>query len=48
MVPILGFTLAETTSAWPPQGAGKTQQEPNSVKAPMVKAEREENPPQGK
>ena len=45
MVPFLGFNLAETTSVWPPQGGGHAQQEPNSVKAPVV--EEEENPKQG-
>ena len=31
-----------------PQGEGQAQQEPNSVKAPMVGADQEENPMQGK
>ena len=48
MVLWLGFNLAETTSARPPQGGGQTQQEPNSAKAPPVEAEREENLAQGK
>ena len=30
------------------QGESKAQQEPNSVKAPVVGAERKENPAQGK
>ena len=32
----------------PPQGGGQATQEPNSVKAPAVEAECEENPAQGK
>ena len=44
MVPLLGFNLAETTSAWPPRGQGQTQKKPNSVKTPTVEAEGEENP----
>ena len=43
----LGFNLAETTSARPPQGGGQAQQEPNSAKAHAVEVEREENPAQG-
>ena len=48
MVPFLGLNLAETTSAWPPQGGGQAQQEPNPGKAAIVEAEHEENPAQGK
>ena len=48
MVPFLGFNLTETALAWSPQGRGQAQQEPNSAKAPMVKAKREENRVQGK
>ena len=48
MVPFLGFNLTETALAWPLQGRGQAQQEPNSAKAPMVKAKREENWVQGK
>ena len=48
MVPWLWFNLAETTSEWTLQGGGQAQQEPNSVKAPTVEAECEENPAQGK
>ena len=48
MVPFLGFNLAETTSAQPLQRGTQAQQEPNSVKATPVEAEREENPVQGK
>ena len=48
MVLRFGFNLAETTSAGPLQGGGQAQQEPNSAKAPMVEAEQEENPAQGK
>ena len=44
MVPWFGFNLAGTTSAW----RGQAQQEPNSVKAPTVEAEGEENPAQEK
>ena len=47
MVPFLGFNLAETTSAPPPQGRDQAQQKPN-WKAPVVEAECEENPAQGK
>ena len=48
MVRWLWFNLAETTLAWPQQGGGQAQQEPNSVKAPTLEAESEENPAQGK
>ena len=48
MLPWLRFNLAETTSAWPPQGGGQAQQESDSAKAPTVEAEHEENPVQGK
>jgi len=48
MVLFLGFNLAETTLAQPPQGRGQAQQKPNSEKAPTVEAEREENPVQCK
>ena len=48
MVLWLGFNLAERTLAMPPQGGGQAQQEPNSVKAPTLEAESEENPAQGK
>ena len=48
MVLFLGFNLPETTSVWPPQGGNQAQQEPKSVKAPVVEAEHEENPAQGK
>ena len=48
MVPFLGLNLAETTSAWPPQGGGQAQQEPNPGKAATVEAEHEENPAQRK
>ena len=48
MVPFLALNLDETTLAWPLQGGSQAQQEPNSGKAPMVEAEHEENPPQGK
>ena len=48
MAPFLGFNLAETISARPPQGRSQAQQKPSSMKAPMVEAEREENPVQGK
>ena len=48
MVPWLRFNLGETTLAWPLQGGGQAEQEPNLVKAPAVAAEREENPAQGK
>ena len=44
----LVFNLAETTSAWPPQGGGRAQQELYSAKAPTVEAEHKENPAQGK
>ena len=44
MVLFLGFNLAETTLAQPPQGRGQAQQRPNSEKAPTVEAECEENP----
>ena len=39
MVPFLRFNLAEIASAWPLRGGGQAQQEPNSVKAPMVEAD---------
>ena len=39
----LGFNLAETILAWPPQGGGQAQQKPNLAKAHMVEAEHEEN-----
>ena len=48
MVPFLRFNLAETTLAWPPWGEGQAQQKPNSVKAPEVEAEHEENPAEWK
>ena len=48
MVPFLGFNLAEITLAQPLQGGGQTQQKPNYAKAPVVEAEHEENPAQGK
>ena len=48
MVVWLRYNLAERTLAQPPQGGGQAQQEPNSVKAPMVEAEHKENPAQGK
>ena len=48
MVPFLGFNLAEITLAQPLQGRGQTQQKPNYAKAPVVEAEHEENPAQGK
>ena len=32
MVPSLRFNLAETTSAWPPQGGGQAQQDPTQQK----------------
>ena len=48
MVSFLGFNLAETTLAQPPQGRGQAQQKPNSEKAPTVEAECEENPVQCK
>ena len=48
MVPFLGFNLAETALAWPPQGRGQAQQKPSLAKAPKVEAECEENPAQGK
>ena len=48
MVPWLRYNVAETTLVWPLQGGGQAQQEPNSVKAPAVEAEHEENPAQGK
>ena len=35
----LGYNLTDTTLAWPLQGEGKTQQKPNSAKAPAVEAE---------
>ena len=44
MVPFLEFNPAETTSAWALQGRGQVQQKPNSVKVPMVEAQRKENP----
>ena len=48
MVLWLGFNLAETTSAWPPQGGVQAEQKPNSAKSPTVGAEHKENPAQGK
>ena len=48
MVPWLRYNVAETTLAWPPQGGGQAQQEPNSAKAPTLETESEENPAQGK
>ena len=44
----LGYNLTDTTLAWPLQGEGKTQQKPNSAKAPAVEAKHEENPAQRK
>ena len=35
MVLFLGFNLAETTLAQPPQSRGQAQQKPNSAKAPL-------------
>ena len=46
MVLFLGFNLAKTTSVWPPRGGSQAQQEPKSVKPPVVEAEYEENPAQ--
>ena len=43
MVPFLRFNLAKKTSVQSLQGGGQTLQEPNSVKAPAVEAECEEN-----
>ena len=48
MVPFLGFNLAETSSAWFPQGRGQTQQKPKSAKAPAVEAECKETSAQWK
>ena len=48
MVQSLGFNVAKTMSAWPPQGGSQAQQKPNSVKVPMVEAEPKETPVQGK
>lgn len=48
MVPWLGFNLAETTLALPPQGRDQAQHKPNSVKAPEVEAECEETPAEWK
>ena len=48
MVLFLGFNLPETTSVWPPQGGNQAQQEPKSAKVPVVEAEHEKNPAQGK
>ena len=48
MVLWLRFNMAEATLAWPPQAGGQAQQEPNSVKAPTLEVEHEENSVQGK
>ena len=37
MVSFIRFYLAETTSAWSPQGRGQAQQKPNLAKAPAWK-----------
>ena len=42
-----GFSLAGTTSGWPPRGGGQAQQAPNQAKAPAAEAEHED-PAQGK
>ena len=43
MVLFLEFNLAETTSAWLLLDRGQAQQKPNSMQAPMVETEYEEN-----
>ena len=48
MLPWLRFNLAETASVRYPWGGGQAQQEAYLAKAPMVEAERKENPAQGK
>ena len=48
MVPWLRFKLTETTSAQPLWSGGQPQEKPNLANAPAVKAERKENPAQGK
>lgn len=49
MVPFLEFNLIDSNSAEPSyKEGGTTQLEPNSVKAPVVKAEHKENEAQGK
>ena len=47
MVLRLRFDLAVITSARLPQGRGQTAQKSSLAKAPMMEAEREENPAQG-
>ena len=43
MVLFLEFNLAETTSAWLLLDRGQAQLKPNSMQAPMVDTEHEEN-----
>ena len=48
MAPFFIFNQADSTSDEPPQEGGQAQLEPNSAKAPTVRAERKENQAQGK